>query len=376
LNQQLTGSEFKEDKSIDTKDNQNIETSRSSSTDNDSISVERRSNSKYSLNSEAGRKNILVLCLLVVCLVSNFNQNRSHLGKQNILNTDLDSILRENRNKLMEALDGTSKNLRIGVNELNSEFINFEEDTMHKSKPHSIVKMNGLVPFVAKRLPFDKNQEDTLYELCLKYANINTNKQCHCPEPKPLKTHPIRRFSKYLDESHENQMGGKPSIESLTLSKHVTNTKALEPYKSLPQINEENKIIPEIQIFDTEEPLKQLTGPRNSKLIIEFDNEKENDNEIEEEDIMTSSLDNFEKKNINSSSFQLPKSISNLNSPFSEFFEKKNVKKVREQFIYQCHLKEDKKDVDKNQFNLVLGKKSFNKLIQSGTYSPSHFTSL
>jgi hypothetical protein len=347
--------EFKDSKSIETKDNRRGQRSGTSSTDEDSISVGKRRNSKYSLNTESGRKNVLVLCLLVVCLVSNFNQNRDNLGKRrNLLNTDLDKILLENKHKLMEALDN-EKDLSVGINEINPDYIDLKEIHSFEEKPHSIVKMNGLVPFVAKHLPMGKTQEDTLYDLCLKYANINTNKDCQCPEPfkGEVQAHPIRRFSKYLDEETRK---GKPSIESITLSKHVTNTKALEKYKS----GEEEHQTQEVNILDSEKTLKQLTGP--------------NQQMTKGKHHLKSSLDNFEDRKMNLSSFKLPRSFTNLKSPFSDIM-KKNVKKVKKEFVYKCHLNEGGNNMV-NRFNLVLGKKSFDKLISEGTYSPSHFTTL
>ena len=353
--------------SIDTQDNQLQNSSGNSSTKNNSVSSFGRRNSKYSLNTDAGRKNILVLCLLVVCLVGNFNESRSNLGKSNILKTDLEQILQSNRAKLMEALEGTDKDLKMGINHLNSDFVELTEESPHlRKRPNSIVKMNGLVPFVANRLPFDKNQEDSLYELCMKYANVNLNKQCtcQCPETlkriKPIRAHPIKRFSQNLPEKHESGTG--LSLENLTLSKHVKNTKALEPYQSQSNIIEENE---EIHIFDTEEPLKHLSGPKNSKAIIEF----------REENPVTLSLDNFKNETINEG-FKFPRPSINLKSTISELFTKKKVKTNREQFMYKCHLDQKKENSQVDQFNLVLAKSSFDKLVPKATYSAQGFMTL
>lgn len=362
----LTGNDSKEG-SIDTQDNPSPGSSRNSST-RSSISSFQRKNSKYSLNTDAGRKNILVLCLLVVCLVGNFNENRSHLAKSSILKTDLDQILNGNRLKLMEALEMANGDLTVGVNDLNPDYMELTEEAPDLGKrPNSIVKMNGLVPFVAKNLPLDKSQEDTLYELCMKYANVNKQCSCRCPDSlesiQPIRTRPIKRFSKYLNEKIDS--GAGPSLENLTLSRHVKNTKALEPYQSLPNIIEETASSEEIQIFDTEEAPKQLAGPQNSKAIIEF----------VAEDPVTLSLDNFAEIKVNSG-FKLPEKNVEIGSRISDFFTKQPVERSREQFMYKCHLHENKENSKANQFNLVLGKSSFDKLTARATYSAREFLAL
>ena len=293
----------------------------------------------------------------------------------------------------MEALN--DDNLRLGINEINPEYVNLEEIDSYQDKPKSIVKMNGLVPFVAKRLPFDKSQEETLYEMCLKYANLHVNKDCQCPERRDketVQTHPIRRFSKYLDETRRV----KPSIESITLSEHVMNTKALEKYKMGDD---------QIEIFETGKALKQLTGPdmmgvnnnedrEDKENDIKGNKNMEEDNEDQIEDHkgdygddqdkegdfkkdnqVRSSLDNFEEKKVNLTSFKLPRSFTNLKSPFSDFVRKKRVKKVKEKFVYKCRLNEGEESRE-SKFNLVLGKRSFDKVTSEGTYSPWHFTSI
>ena len=333
-NVKLIFRDFKEEKSIDTQDNQNGNSSRTSSVDGETVNTHiKRRNSKYSFNTEAGRKNVLILCLLVVCLVSNFNEQRGNLGKKNILTTDLDNILMQNRMKLMKAFEGTEKDLNLGINELNSEYLDLTENpVLERKRPNSIVKMNGLVPFVAKSLPFDRNQEDTLFDLCMKYANINMEKVCQCPEPvsetesfKIDQRKKIGRFSRYLDENENVLEKENPSIKTITLSKHVSNTKALEPYQSLHSIIEEESI-KEISIFDHDSLLKK---PEENFVM-----------EGKEENLESSSLDNFTeiKKNI---SFKLPRKSENFVSPFSPFskFKKnKKIKKKRKEVKYTCRL--------------------------------------
>ena len=355
--------DFKEEKSIDTQDNQNGNSSGTSSVDGDTVSTNiKRRNSKYSFNTETGRKNILILCLLVVCLVSNFNEQRGHLGKKNILTTDLDKILFENKMKLMKEFEENDNDINLGINEINSEYLDITATPIsHKRRPNSIVKMNGLVPFVAKSLSFDRNQEDTLYELCMKYANINMEKTCQCPEPEQIESFKvdqrkkIGRFSRFIDENNGGLEKVNPEIKTITLSKHVSNTKALEPYKSLHSIIEEDSI-KEISIFD-------------------FESKNEKNIQIEENDGESSSLDNF-KEIRRKISFKLPEKSKNFVSPFSpfsKFLKNKKIKKKRKEVKYTCRLHEEEKESKVNQFNLILGKSSCDKLKPQGTYSTTDF---
>lgn len=170
---------------------------RAKSNTHPSKNIFRKTTGKYSLRSEAGRKNILLMCLISMVLVSNFNQHRGQLRGQ--LKTDLDQILNENSTEIKEMLEdiGVDSELKIGINDLNPSYLDID-----RGRGQSVVKMNGLVPFVAQNLPFSEGQEDTLYEYCLKYANVNITKRCRCEaepeneEDSVLRKRPMSRHSR------------------------------------------------------------------------------------------------------------------------------------------------------------------------------------
>lgn len=374
----LTKRNLKEERSIATQDNGQSQNSQTSGDESEGESEDiQRKNGRYSFNNEAGRKNVLVLCLLVVCLVANFNEHRSSLGRKNLLFTDLDQILFQNKLKLEEALEEAGGDLQLGINELNGEYVDLQQ-IQKEDRPSSIVKMNGLVPFVAKRLPFEKSQEQTLYDLCMRYANVNIGGDCQCPKEdskseesddesafKPK----FRRRPKYHHRNLQNDQYKKSSLNSIVLSKHVSNTKALEPYKG-DGLNE-IKLDEEIKIFDTgkeEKPKKKEKIELKEKKV---KNIKWFGDKIQKQ----SPLDNFKARKI-SSSFKLPQDPGKSISPFLEFMPQKKVKESGKKMIYQCHLKvDDQKNVEQaTHFDLVLGKRCFDKIKTKGTYFSTDFT--
>ena len=282
---------------------------RARSNTHNSHNVFRRTTGKYSLRSDAGRKNILLMCLISMVLVSNFNQHRGQLRGQ--LKTDLDQILNENSTELKEMLKdiGAKGQMKMGINDVNPRYLDID-----RGRGPSVVKMNGLVPFVAQNLPFSEGQEDTLYEYCLKYANVNIAKRCRCeaePEEnesdfilrkRPMSRHRRNRrksvrfghqgkFSKYYedldsDDDSARKLPDSPAFASKLpqLEHKPGNTrwsKRVKTQNSVPFTTEEaprpltykgqaNQDLQEL-ISDTEDPnaptLQPLSNPKN---IIEF----------------------------------------------------------------------------------------------------------
>ena len=347
---------FKEGRSIDTQDNPRSPSRRSESDDENRAEDIQRKNTRYSFSSEVGRKNVLILCLLVVCLVSNFNETRRGMGRRNMLFSDLDQILSQNKATLLEALDQSSGDLSLGVNDMNSEYL----DLAQSEGPTSIVKMNGLVPFVAKRLPLDKSHEQSLFDLCLKYANVNIERNCQCApeekletqqeEPTTLKSR-VRRYSRYNSDDFDKVREKGGSLKNVILSKHVSNTKALEPYKGA-------------DILETKTPKEVKIEKKKTREVFQ----------LNQESPQTSALDNFATSKI-SRSFKLPKTPPQSISPFFDFASKQPAPKSKRR-TYQCTLKQtqsERPEPQSEQFELVLGKRCFDKLKPQGTYFSPDF---
>jgi hypothetical protein len=363
---------LKEERSIATQDNAHSQNSQTSGDESEIESEDiKRRNNRYSFSSEAGRKNVLILCLLVVCLVGNFNEHRSSLGRKNLLFTDLDQILNENKLQLEEALESARGHMQLGINELNPEYVELRPPGQ-EARPSSIVKMNGLVPFVAKRLPLEKSQEQTLYDLCMRYANVRIERDCQCPKDgvKSTGSHEesafkpkFERSSKYHHRNLQNDQYKKPTMNNVVLSKYVSNTKALEPYKGngLNQLDldEDIRVIEKV-----EEPPKKKEFQNVTPFGLFQGNSQRQ-----------SPLDNFAAEKI-SSSFKLPQDPGKSISPFLEFMPQKKVKESGRKMVYKCHLKETSKEDEEqaSQFDLVLGKRCFDKIKTKGTYFSTNFT--
>lgn len=186
--------------------------------------VIKRQNSQYSLKSKIGRKNLLLLCLMVVCLISNFNENNasnpaSSLSSSSFLQSDLDQILKDNSEEIEQILKENEGVVHLGINDLNYDYFDmsvFSKKTKSSSPiKSSIVKKNGLVPFITTNLPLQKNREETLYELCLRYAKLNINQSCKCKSSEQVLKLPnlSKRNSNMSIYSLQNQFSNDHSVD-------------------------------------------------------------------------------------------------------------------------------------------------------------------
>ena len=379
---------------------------KANSTSGSNVNLLRRVGTKYSLKSEAGRKNILLLALISMVLVSNFNQQRDTI--KGSLGTDLDQILSENRSELSEMLsEMEGGEMHIGINDLNSGYLDID-----RGGSPSVVKMNGLVPFVARNLPFSRGQEDTLYEYCLKYANVNIAQNCSCPaEEGPTKPESMLRkrsrsrhsrkkrrtaqgarlptFSKYYEEmdsdddyptsktnepfsSQYPQLEHKPDpipVKTFKRVKHEAtkassheNVPAPRPLTYKSQSNQDLQAL----IFDSEDttPLKS-EKPFNPKHIIEFIKPVSSSNP-RSSPIPTplfglnSFTDTLTREVLKSESRISPKNRSALRSILKEDMS------IDE--TYTCKGSNKHESSAPSQFKLVLGRDAFRNLENGRTY--------
>lgn len=332
----------------------------------------------------------MLLCLLVVCLVSNFNEHRSQNVSSNLLQTDLDNILLENKENLMNALKDAKGDLKIGIHDLNNEYLELvDKGPDNAGLRKQIVLTNGLVPFVAKNLPYNKTQEETLYELCLKYTNVNIKKQCKCEtQEQSLKRSDLidsnmvrtKRLSNYLQNESEQLETNKINFNELPCLSENKSYNDLDNYED-GEIKIEGVVIDEdVIITDTEDKQSKMIAPYNSKSIVEFNtdslkdqnfgNVKEIQNSKNFSPQKNSDILNFRNFETRNSKIVEEEVQAKNHKEFANLIRKIN---QRNDVIYECHVRKQKIQEIPGMFHLVVKENDFERLRNRGTYSPGHF---